>query len=141
MLCTGHAKNEIRQLLLSSMNSPSEGVRYCAVQWALRIFETSDFSARYVCIPGKRRPQTGSQGSGFERPECRERSLQYRSFLIPVHAPLTTTIAVMPITWHSHRSRDGQATSSERREQSIAKPASRPPSVLISGGSNLKALL
>ena len=32
------------------MNSSSEGVRYCAVQWALRIFETSDFSARYVCI-------------------------------------------------------------------------------------------
>ena len=48
----GSEKDEIRQLLLSSMDSPSEGVRYCAVQWALRIFPLKDFSARYICILG-----------------------------------------------------------------------------------------
>lgn len=42
---------DIRALLLDGITTQtSSGVRFCAVQWATRLFPFSDPTARYICM-------------------------------------------------------------------------------------------
>lgn len=47
---TGATLHSIQELLLEGIRNPSEGVRFCAAQWAVRLFPFGDVTARYVCI-------------------------------------------------------------------------------------------
>ena len=49
MLATGEAAAEIQRLLLDSITNPQEGVRYCAVTWAVRLLPFTNVAARYIC--------------------------------------------------------------------------------------------
>lgn len=43
-------KEELEELLLSCMTSPSEAVRFCAVQWAVRFFPPTHPTGCYICL-------------------------------------------------------------------------------------------
>jgi hypothetical protein len=47
----GEGLENIRALLLDGITTQtSSGVRFCAVQWATRLFPFSDATARYICM-------------------------------------------------------------------------------------------
>ena len=47
----GAGLDDIRTLLLDGITTQmSSGVRFCSVQWAVRLFPFSDAAARYICM-------------------------------------------------------------------------------------------